>query len=186
MRLDLVVAAGLEDAAAIWQRFEQDRGVGTKRGDEASLDAFDVDGDRLFAEVVLGQLARFANAEPALIVRDAILDEAERTRRGGDAVGEFTAGIVGDHPLKMIRGERGEFGHADAVFVEGIPEEGSEVAHMLMRLRIRAVKANTRIEEAEIETGHGSRECRLILILRARFAKNERLRPHISEVCRSV
>ena len=57
---------------------------------------------------------------------------------------------------------------------------------MLVGLRIRAVKANTRIEEAEVETGHDSRECRLIMILRARFAKNQRLCPYISGVCRGV
>ena len=121
--LDLVIAAGLEDRAAIWQRFEQGRGVGTEGGDEAGLDAFDVDRDDLLPVVVLGQLARSANAQAALIIGDAVFDEAERAGGGGDAGGEFAARIVGGHPLKMIRGERGELGHADAVVVEGIPEE---------------------------------------------------------------
>ena len=87
--LHLVVAAGVEDVAALRQRFEQDGRVGTKGGDEAGLDAFHLRRDDFGAEVVLGHLRGLADAELPLVLGDAVLHHAQGAGDGGDVGGEL-------------------------------------------------------------------------------------------------
>lgn len=128
MHLYLIIAAGLEDGAALRQCFEQNGRVRTKRGDEAGFDAFDLEGD-LLAKVVLRLFAGFSHAETALIIGDAVFDDGKGAGGGGDACGEFATGIVRAQALQVIGSEGDEFGHADVPVVEGIFKEGGQRSH---------------------------------------------------------
>ena len=128
MRLHLVIAAGLEDGAALLQRFEQNGRVRAKSSDEAGLDAFHVGGD-LQTKIVLGLFAGLAQAEAALVIGHAVLDGGEGTGGRGDAGGEFATGVVRAQALQVVGGESDEFGHADAIVIERVFQEGGERSH---------------------------------------------------------
>ena len=128
MYLHLIIAAGLEDRAALRLRFQQNGRVRTKRGDEASFDALHLDRD-LHAKVVLRLFSGLSHAETALVIRDAVFDDGERAGGGGDAGGEFATGIVRAQALQVVGGEGDEFGHADAVVIKRVFQEGGERSH---------------------------------------------------------
>lgn len=127
--LHFVIAAGLEDGAAVWQRLQQHGGVGTKGGDETGLDALHLRRDDVRAEVVLGELGSLANAELALILRHTVHHLRQRAGDGGDVGGELAARVVGDEPLKAVGAESDEFVRADVRIVERVFEEGGERSH---------------------------------------------------------
>lgn len=128
MHLHLVIAAGLEDRAALRQCFEQHGRVRAEGGDEAGLDAFHIGGD-LQSEIVFGLLAGLPQAEAALVIGHAVLDGGEGTGGRGDAGGEFATGVVRAQALQVVGGEGDEFGHADAVVIERVFQEGGERSH---------------------------------------------------------
>lgn len=142
MYFHLIIAAGLEDRAALRQGFEQNGRVRPKRGDEAGFDAFDLSGD-LLAKVVLRLFAGHSHAEAALVIGDAVFDDGEGAGGGGDAGGEFATGIVRAHALQVVGGEGDEFGHADAVVIERVFQEGGERSHR-GGVCVRLVKAHPR------------------------------------------
>ena len=73
--------------------------------------------------------AFMADAEAALVIRDAVFDDGEGAGGGGDAGGEFATGIVRAQALQMVGGECDEFGHADAVIIKRVFQEGGERSH---------------------------------------------------------
>jgi hypothetical protein len=119
VRLHLVVTAGVEDVAALWQRLQQHGRVRAKSSDEAGLDAFHVGGD-LQTKIVLGLFAGLAQAEAALVIGHAVLDGGEGTGGRGDVGGEFATGVVRAQALQVVGGESDEFGHADAIVIERV------------------------------------------------------------------
>jgi hypothetical protein len=64
-----------------------------------------------------------------LVIGDTILHDGEGAGGGGDAGAEFATGIVRAHALQVVGGEGDEFGHADAIVVEGVFQEGGERSH---------------------------------------------------------
>ncbi len=122
MHLHLIIAAGAEDAATARHALGHLRGTIAIVGDDGS-DELRHSGGQGGAEVVLGLLARHAQAEFPLVIGHAVLNLRQRLAGGGDAGGELAPAVVGGHPFQMIRGEGDELGDADVLVVEGIVEE---------------------------------------------------------------
>lgn len=118
----LVVVAGAEDGAALGHAFGHFRRVIAIPGGDGGDEFGDGIWQR-FAEVVLGFFPRFAQAELGLVVGEAIGDEVDGGRGGGDARGELAALVVGDHALLVIGGEGEQLSDADAVVIEGVFQE---------------------------------------------------------------
>ena len=181
MHLQLVIPAGVEDAAAFRQRFDQDRGSAAIRGDEPGLDPLHGRRQGVLAEIRFRLLARLADAEAHLIIRGAVFHQPERTRGGRDARGQLPARIVRAHALNMIRDKSDQAADADLRIVKRIPQEGSQVSHRTTGLCIDRIKTHAGIEEGKSVARHDVEDAGLNEF-QGLFIENARQSREISEL----